>query len=464
MGDGNCMERKCLSKIIEWNNNRKKPLVVFGARQIGKTYLIKDIFAERFYENNYIYIDFKKDTDVREFINGNGEIKPVVDAKKIVEYISLREKRMINKNTLLIFDEIQECLPFITSLKYFKQDLNEIPVIATGSMVRIKIKRKQKIYNQKKEEGFFYPIGAISELYMFPVTFEEFLYNENKILYDKINNSYLKKIPLDSSVHEMALNLLYKYFLIGGMPENVQMYLENNSLLLIRNNIKSIFNDYLNDMDLYQVSSESIVRSKMIFNSLYRQLNKESKNFKPSLLETGFRTRDLISPIDWLITSGIVYKSEQLKEQITIPFKGESDSNYRLYMMDLGFLAYQSDINMSTFINKQTRNELSGAFFENYVASELISHNFSLFFWKGKNDAEFEFIINDNEKIVPIDVKKGKGKLNSLTKFKEHNKFDYAVKVSSNNYGYDSNNNIETIPLYMLFAYLNDLEIKKYID
>lgn len=453
------MERKELKRLIEWNTEHRKPLVVYGARQIGKTYLIKEIFAERYYKDSYIYIDFKKDKDVRDYINGNGKNNgPITDAKKIIEYLSLREKRIIDKNVLLIFDEIQEALPIITSLKYFKQDFNEIPVIASGSMVRIKIKRNQKISNQHALEGFFFPVGAIEEMYVHPVSFEEYIYNANKLLYEKIVGAYNNKIPLDNSIHEMAMDELYRYLLIGGMPENVKMYLEGESIVNIRKNIISIFNDYLNDMDLYQVSSESIIRSKLIFNNIYRELNKESKNFRASLLEKNLKSRDLVSPIDWLITAGAIYKSEQVKEVVTLPFNPDNESNYRLYLMDSGFFAYQSDINMSTFVDKNARNELSGAFFENYVASELKAYNLPLYFWKGKNDAEFEFLIKDSNVIVPIDVKKGKGQLNSLKKYKEHNKCKYVLKVSKNNFGFDDENKILTIPLYMFFVYLQNVD------
>ncbi len=452
------MERNALKKIIEWNEMRMKPLVVYGARQIGKTYLIKDIFAERYYKDNYIYIDFKKDDDARLFINGNGKNSSIVDAKKIIEFLSLRENRPIDKNTLLIFDEIQEALPIITSLKYFKQDFRDIPVIASGSMVRIKLKRQHKIDRQQNSEGFFFPVGAIEEIVMHPLSFDEFLFNCNKLLYAKIMDAYKTKTPLDQEIHEMALDVLYKYLLVGGMPENVQMFLDKEPLVKIRENIISIFDDYLNDMDLYQVSSESIVRSKLILKSIYQQLNKESKNFKASLLDKKLKTRDLKSPIEWLLTAGVVYQSEQVKEKVTLPFSPTDGSNFRLYLMDLGFLAYQSGINMSTFVNPAIKNTLSGVFFENYVANELEAKNIPLFFWKGKDNAEFEFLLHNQNKIIPLDAKKEKGKLSSIKKFKQLNEYTYCVKTSASNYGYDKENKILTIPLYMFFAYLNDLK------
>lgn len=452
------MERNALKEIIEWNESRTKPLVVYGARQIGKTYLIKNIFAERYYKNNYIYIDFKKDDDARLFVNGGDKNPPITDAKKVIDFLSLRENRIIDKNTLLIFDEIQEALPIITSLKYFKQDFKEIPVIASGSMVRIKLKRQQKIDRQRKSEGFFFPVGAIKEVVMHPLSFDEFIFNFNKGLYTKIVDAYETKTPLNQQIHEMALDVLYRYLLVGGMPENVQMFLDKEPLVRVRENIISIFDDYLNDMELYQVSKESIVRSKLLLKNIYGQLNKESRNFKASLLRKDLKTRDFKSPIEWLLTAGVVYESSQVKEKVTLPLSSADETNFRLYLMDLGFLAYQSGINMSTFVNPSVKNTLSGAFFENYVANELQAKNIPLFFWKGKDNSEFEFLIDDQNNVIPLDVKKGKGQLPSIKKFKGNNKYTYSVKISTNNYGYDKENNILTLPLYMLFAYLNDLK------
>lgn len=456
------MERKCLSKLINWNKNRLKPLMIYGPRQVGKTYLIKELFAEKYYKNKYIYVDCKIDIKFRDFINGAEEnTSPVVDAKKIIEYLSVHLERKIDEHTLLIFDEVQEAVPLITALKYFKQDFPKIPVIVSGSMVRMKIIRTQQYANRYGKQDFFYPVGAVQIINLYPVTFEEFLQNYNVFLYRKIIDCYANKKPLDRAFHDLALEVLYKYLLVGGMPENVQSFLDGKPILSIRENIKSIFNDYLNDMELYQASKESIIRTKLIFNSIYGQLNKESKNFKPSLISKELVHRDLMSPIDWLITSGIVYKSEQVKEYVTLPLVATDDYNYRLYLLDPGLLAYQSGIDMTSFIDNTFKNELFGTLFENYVACEFMANDINLFFWKSKREYEFEFLLNDSNTIIPVDVKKGKKGLKSLEKFKEHNKFNYALKVSSNNYGYDEERKILTIPLYMLFAYINDIESKK---
>lgn len=175
------MERNASQNLIAWNNNKnRKPLIVYGARQVGKTYLIVELFAKRFYKNNYIYIDFKIEDEIRDFCS------KTANAGKIIEYISLRFGKQINEKTLLIFDEVQECLNIISSLKYFCQDFREIPVIATGSMVRIKLQREQYKRGIKTGEKFLFPIGKINHLTIYPMTFDEFLMNRNPLLYKTI--------------------------------------------------------------------------------------------------------------------------------------------------------------------------------------------------------------------------------------------------------------------------------------
>lgn len=449
------MERLALEKIIQWNESTpRKPLIVYGARQVGKSYLIKNIFAEKYYKNNYIYVDLKENHIARDYILNNS----IVDAKMIVEYLALQYQKKIDKNTLIIFDEVQECLPVITSLKYFKQDLPDIPVIASGSMVSIKMKREQSSNKQRVKENFFFPVGGNTSFVLYPISFEEFLMNYNKMLYEKVKSAYLNKEPLHDSIHGMAMDALYAYLLVGGMPETVSEYLKNKDLLKARENNISIFSDYLSDMNLYQASSESIIRSKIIFENIYDQLDKESKNFKSSLVSPGLKSRDIRSPVDWLTLANIVYQSKQVKQKVTFPLKEDGESNYRLYLFDNGLFTYQSKINMATFLDKNVQNTLSGILFENYIATEFASNGIPLFYWKGKNSSEFEFLVECNNRIIPIDVKKGIGTLTSLKNYRALNKCDLAVKISKNNYGYDAENKILTIPLYEAFMLIKDIK------
>ena len=439
------MERIALQELIDWNDNkRKKPLIVWGARQVGKTYLVEELFAKKYYKNNYIYVDCKKEDEIREFCS------KTANAEKIIEYISLRKGKQINEKTLLIFDEVQECPNIISSLKYFCQDFREIPIIATGSMVRIKLQRETHKRGSRENDKFLFPVGKINQLTIYPMTFDEFLMNRNKMLYDTIKKAYESKQPMDSQIHELAMEQVYKYLLVGGMPEAVEAYVDGDNLLEAREILKVLYDNYLSDMELYQASQEAVLRSRVLFENIYRELNKESKNFSPGLIEEKSKTRDYATSIQWLTMAHVVNQSFQLKEHITTPLMPDSESNFRLFLGDIGMFSYQSGINAASFVSSERDNTLSGIFFENFVANELIAKEHKLFYWRGKTSAELEFIIESNNKLYPLDVKKGRGTLNSLKKFSNHNKFEYAIKVSKNNYGYNPEQKLLTIPFYFI--------------
>ena len=446
------MERLALQNLIAWNNNkRKKPLIVWGARQVGKTYLIEELFAKKYYKNNYLYIDCKKEDEIRKFCS------ETANAQKIIEYISLLKGKQINENTLLIFDEVQECPNIISSLKYFCQDYREIPVIATGSMVRIKLQRETKKRGSKESGKFLFPVGKINQMTIYPMTFDEFLMNSNEVLYKAIKEGYEKKTSLDAKIHELAMEQVYKYLLIGGMPEAVDAYIDDADIFESREILKVLYDNYLADMELYQASQESVLRSRTLFQNIYKELNKESKNFSPGLIEEKSKTRDFATSIQWLTLAHVVNQSFQLKEHITMPLMPESESNFRLFLGDIGMFSYQSGINAASFVSAERENTLSGIFFENFVANELIAKELKLFYWRGKASAELEFIIESDNKLYPIDVKKGRGTLNSLEKFSNHNKFEFAIKVSKNNYGYDEEKKLLTVPFYFMPFIAKDL-------
>ena len=446
------MERAALSDIVKWENSKhRKPLMVWGARQVGKTYLIKNVFAETYYKNSYIYIDFKIEDEIREFC------LTTANAQKIIEYISLRKNKAINEKTLLIFDEVQECPNIISALKYFCQDYSDIPVIATGSMVRIKLQREIKKHSQAEVEKFLFPVGKINQITIYPMSFDEFLMNNNRSLYEMIKQAYETGSQIDQSIHELAMEQVYRYLLVGGMPEAVAAYIEDNDLLEARNILKELYDNYLSDMELYQASRESVLRSRNLFSNIYKELNKESKNFSPGLIEEKSRTRDFAMSIQWLTLAHIVNQSFQLKEHVTMPLIPDSESNFRLFLGDIGMFSYQSGINAASFISSERENVLSGIFFENFIANELTAKGLKLFYWRGKTSAELEFIIESDNKIYPIDVKKGRGTLNSLEKFSNHNKYEFAIKVSKNNYGYNAEKKIMTLPFYFIPFAATDL-------
>lgn len=446
------MERIALQKLIAWNHDkRKKPLIVWGARQVGKTYLVQEIFAKSCYENNYIYVDCKKEDEIRDFCS------QTANAEKIIEYISLRKGKQISEKTLLIFDEVQECPNIISSLKYFCQDFREIPVIATGSMVRIKLQRETHRRGARDNDKFLFPVGKIDQMTVYPMTFDEFLMNSSPMLYRAVREAYENRRPLDGPIHLLAMEQVYKYLLVGGMPEAVETYIEGGNLLEAREILKALYDNYLADMELYQASQESILRSRVLFQNIYRELNKESRNFSPGLIEEKSKTRDFATSIQWLTMAHVLNQSFQLKEHITMPLMPDNESSFRLFLGDIGMFSYQSGINAASFVSSERENVLSGIFFENFVANELTAKGHKLFYWRGKASAELEFVIESNNRLYPIDVKKGRGTLRSLEKFSNHNQFEYAVKVSKNNYGYDPGQRLLTIPFYFIPFAAKDL-------
>lgn len=449
------MERKYLQNLIDWKNDPdRKPLLVLGARQTGKTYLIEELFAKRYFAGSYLRIDCSDEIDFTNFVSRNSNLN------KVLDYIEIHYDFTPDSEHLLIFDEIQECLPLLKMMKHFCEKRREIPMIVSGSLVRVKMNRMAHSRGIG-EKGFLFPVGKINNLMIYPLTFDEFLLNYNRKAYDYVLKHFNEKEEIDEGIHNELMNIFNEYLFIGGMPEVADAFIKNKSNKAIAykraaSKLNEIYSDYLNDMDLYQASPESIMRSRIIYKNIYSQLNKESKNFSPSLVEKGLKSRDLISPIGWLLMANVVNKSSLLKEKVETPLIENGDSLYRLYLSDMGMFTFQSGLNAKTFVGSES-NALSGVFYENYVSTELKARGIELFYWKGKRDSELEFLLNKDGRVLPIDVKKSRGSLNSINEFRQHNKKDTVIKVSKNKYGYDKEKDILTIPFYYFSFFLNEL-------
>lgn len=443
------MRRSKINEIENWyNSSNRKPLMVWGARQVGKTYLLKNDFAAKF--KDFVYIDLIKDENARRFFD------TTCDAKKYIEYIEARYNKKVSNECPLIFDEIQVSLNAITSLKYFEQDFKELPVIATGSMVRAAIKMKQK-------EDFLFPVGKINSINIYPLTFDEYLLNVNENLLSRIRECYKNRKAMEPFEHDILMEYLYKYLSVGGMPEVLDTFIKTDSYVDANATINDIYDNYLNDMSQYNVSNKTLLKTRNVYRNIFNQLNKENKNFKISMIDSGKSNRDYFNAYEWLINSKVVYMSSKLEGNIKFPLTREEGKGlFRLYLSDEGIFTNQSNVNRSEFFTKDSRNKLAGIFYENYVACELSAKDVELFYWCGKNQNEFEFIVVKDGEIIPIDVKKNKGKLNSLENYRTTNQNKYAIKISANNFGYDVKNKIYTIPLYATFALAEELQGQKH--
>ena len=446
------MKRKYLSKLEEWvQKPDRKPLMVWGARQVGKSYLVEELFAKKFFKDRYLKIDLSDEDDFVEYAENNSNLG------KVLDYIELHYHFVPDKDHLLFFDEAQECPSIVKMMKHFCEKRRDIPLIVSGSLVRLRINRDSK----KANKTFLFPVGKINQLYVYPMTFDEFLANYDSNMYEYVKRKFESKDFIDQYIHQELMDVFRTYMFVGGMPEAVQTFLDYKDKKIraykeTSKKLQEIYDDYLADMGLYQTSTESMIRSRLIYKDIYKQLNKENENFKISNTIENAKNRDMINPYFWLTTANVVLQSFCLKEKITLPLIEDESSIFRFYLSDVGMFTHQSGLDYERFLIDKD-NALSGIYYENYVATELVARRYPLFYWKGKRSSEFEFIMNIDNSIVAIDAKRGKNNLNSLEEFRNHNKTDLIIKVSSNQYGYNEDQKLLTLPFYFFSFYLNSL-------
>lgn len=446
------MKRKYLSKLEEWvQKPDRKPLMVWGARQVGKSYLVEELFAKKFFKDRYLKIDLSDEDDFVEYAENNSNLG------KVLDYIELHYHFVPDKDHLLFFDEAQECPSIVKMMKHFCEKRRDIPLIVSGSLVRLRINRDSK----KANKTFLFPVGKINQLYVYPMTFDEFLANYDSNIYEYVKRKFESKDLIDQYIHQELIDVFKTYMFVGGMPEAVQTFLNYKDKKIraykeTSKKIQEIYDDYLADMGLYQTSTESMIRSRLIYKDIYKQLNKENKNFKISNTIENAKNRDMINPYFRLTTANVVLQSFCLKEKITLPLIEDESSIFRFYLSDVGMFTHQSGLDYERFLIDKD-NALSGIYYENYVATELVARRYPLFYWKGKRSSEFEFIMNIDNSIVAIDAKRGKKNLNSIEEFRNHNKTDLIIKVSSNQYGYNEDQKLLTLPFYFFSFYLNSL-------
>ena len=432
------MERRIIKNLIQWKKNKaKQPLLLRGARQIGKTYIVRD-FGKNYYKD-FIEINFEKDKKIRSIFNED------LNPKRILSEIEIYLRKTIKNfdETLVFFDEIQECKNAITSLKYFSEEMENLHLIAAGSLLGVSLMR----------ENVSFPVGKIDNLFMHPMNFEEYLIatNNEKLLID-IKEKFETLSPMNQAIHDIAIKEYRKFLAIGGMPKAVQTFINTNSYLETDKKIKNIFIDYLDDMEKYTTANEAL-KVKDCFNSIAKQLTKENKNFKYSEVKKGKDKKYYGTSVAWLTNAMTVLQSKSI-EVPQIPFSYHTDENlFRLYMGDHGMLRSMANIPIENIINIKYIDDLTGILVENYVACEFNSKDRPLYFWKGKNQYEIEFLIEENNKVIPVEVKNAKRVTSkSLNAFMEKYDCPYAYRISMKNFGYE--NKIKSIPLYAAFLIL----------
>lgn len=423
--------------LFEWKKSEtKKPLMVVGVRQIGKTYTIDKFCKENFTE--YLYFNLEKNNEIKNIFD------KTIDEEKILEELELHIGKKINlEETVFFFDEIQVSENFIVSLKYFCESEKPYKIICAGSLLGVKINR----FNSS------FPVGKVRIEYMYPMNFEEFLMAAGKdLLLNKIRTCYSAMEVLPELAHEQALTLYRQYLCIGGMPEAVNDFIEND-LDVLRYDSKitsNIVDMYIADMKKYVISSIESVKIEKVYKNIPRQLSKETKTFQYNLIEEGGRKRKYETPIEWLVSSGMILCSNKIKKA-EIPLKVYIDEDmFKLYLSDVGLLTALSEIKYPDIMLERPFM-FKGAITENYIAQQFISKGLSLYYWTSERNAEVDFLIYNNDGVIPVEVKsKDNVQSRSLNLYMTKNNPKYAIRLSTKNFGFA--NNIKSIPLYATFC------------
>lgn len=431
------MKRKIYNQLIEWKNNKiNKPLLILGVRQCGKTYIINE-FCQNEYKN-YLKINLLERNEVvnlyKENINSEEKYK--------------RLKAMINfdfdkENSILFIDEIQESEELISELKYFCEEHNNVRIICAGSLLGVKLKRLTKSF----------PVGKVYIKNMYPMDFEEYLIaNDENFLIESIKECFVNNKPM-LSLHTKALKYYNSYLLTGGMPESVLNLININGdyIKYDKNIISNIIESYFDDMKKYIQTQTEALRIRALYESLPSQLSNSSHKFQYSKLNTGAKSRDYELPLDWLLSANMVQKVNCVKT-IEKPLKGfEDNDTFKLFLSDIGILNNLLNISINDILNDNLKI-YKGVITENYVANQLLANEIPLFYWKNKQNVEVDFLIETKDGIIPIEVKSSDNTQSKSLKI-YNTLFDppYAIRMSTKDFGYNSETKIKSVPLYATF-------------
>ena len=425
------MQRFILKKLIEWKESKyRKPLILKGARQVGKTYILKQ-FGKENYEG-VAYFNFDHDEDLYNLFENTK------DPKRILEQLAfIYGKAIIPGKTLIIFDEIQECPNALNSLKYFYEEANEYHIACAGSLLGIRLSHTS------------FPVGKVDFLNMYPMTFSEFLIADNaQNLVDYMNSlEKIEKIP-DIFFNQLE-EKLKAYFIIGGMPEAVSAWVNEKDMELVNKIQDNILSAYESDFSKHTQDSEAN-KISLIWNSVPSQLAKENKKFLYQVVKEGARAREYENALNWLNDANLIYKIYNVTKA-EFPLKAYNDlSAFKIYMNDVGLLRKMSNLDSKIVVEGyKLFEEFKGAFTENYVLNMLTSTlnlvpNYYTF-----DRNEIDFIIQYKNNIVPIEVKANKSTNNtSLTKYNEKFNNELSVRFSMNNLSKDGK--ILNIPLFLI--------------
>lgn len=430
------MYRKITEELNRWKSDPyRKPLIIQGARQVGKTYTSLE-FGRNNYEN-VAYFNFETSPSLSEIFSEN------ISPQYLIPLLShICGKTIVKEKTLIIFDEIQLCERALTSLKYFCEEAPEYHIIVAGSLLGVAVNRSK----------FSFPVGKVDIKTMYPMDMEEFLLamGENELAY-RIKKCFADNIPMPSVLHESAMQLYRQYLVTGGMPECVLQYSQTRDTILVRHTQSNILQSYLNDMSKYNNLNE-IKKTRLAYDNITVQLSKKNTRFQYKLIKKGGRASEFENAIEWLCLSGIVsqvYKVEQIKK----PLENYRDiDSFKIYISDMGLLGARKEINPDDILfMSEEINDFKGGMTENYVNIQLKINGYSTYYWESDRGAEIDFIIQRENHLIPVEVKSADNtKAKSLKLYMQKFSPEYAVKISAKNFAFEDR--IKTVPLYAVFC------------
>ena len=424
------MQRYALKHLIDWKNKKNhKPLVIQGARQVGKTWLMQE-FGKKYYEQ-VAYINFDVDVKSREIFDVD------YDTERLIMDIGLATKTKINaENTLIIFDEIQECPRALTSLKYFRENAPQYDIIVAGSLLGVAC-----------HEGTGFPVGKVSFMNLYPLSFEEFLLamGEERFV-ELLNKKDFKTIKLFNNKYE---KLLKQYCYVGGMPEVVNDFIENKDFESVRDLQKEILTAYEEDFTKH-IPSNTVAKIRLLWKSIPAQLSKENKKFIYGAAKEGARARDFEAALSWLINSGLIYRVNKITKP-DLPITAYEDFNsFKLFVLDVGLLGAMTNLQAETIIDgNRIFEEFKGAIAEQYVLQQFKTiKDLPVFYWSNETSrAEIDFVIQIKSDVVPVEVKAERNlQAKSLKVYMEKFKPNYVIRTSMADY--KKTDNLIDLPLY----------------
>ena len=433
------MKRKMMDQLMAWKDKPgRKPLLMTGVRQCGKTYLLKQFGLECF--EDLAYYNFEEDDTLSSVFDHDLKVDRIIDELGNIK----RGREILPGRTLLILDEVQVCPRAITSLKYFQENMPDLHVIAAGSLLGVALGKG----------GVSFPVGKVNRLRMYPMSFEEF------VIADGGGNLIqgLRKADLTrelSEVYSVPLTKYLKlYYIVGGMPAAVKQWVETHQLEQVLEIQDEIIRDFADDFAKHAPVAD-LPKLRLIWKSIPAQLAKDNHKFVFSRVKAGARAKDLEDAIRWLVDAGLIYQLF-LTEKPQIPLSDQADfSSYKVYLSDIGLLCRRMGIHPRTILEESDQFIHSkGALTENYVCSQLISMGLPAWYWQSDANAEVDYLIESEGNIVPVEVKSADNtKAKSLRLFCKRYHVPQAVKTSLKNIGWHEmdQTKVWSVPLYMLF-------------